>query len=165
MRHLVITRSHKIIGEKSRQDFEIFVVEGPRRSLCSDNRAPDGKKLEGENRLRIRFSPSKVGPKISLCSDNRVPEWKKLGGEKRIRIRFSPSRVGVPKYRCVGIIGFQKEKNQKAKNDYVFVFRLLGWVPKYRCVVIIGFQNEKRQKAKNEYSTYQFFAFQGVQKI
>ena len=50
------------------------MVEGPRRSLCSDNRAPDGKKLEGENRLRMRFSPSKVGPKISLCSDNRLSE-------------------------------------------------------------------------------------------
>ena len=60
MRHLVITRSHKIIGEKSRQDFEIFVVEGPRRSLCSDNRAPDGKKLEGEKSNTYSFFASQL---------------------------------------------------------------------------------------------------------
>ena len=45
------------------------MVEGPRRSLCSDNRAPDGKELEGENRIRIRFSPPSFlhsGTRLSL---------------------------------------------------------------------------------------------------
>ena len=69
------------------------MVEGPRRSLCSDNRAPDGKELEGENRIRIRFSPPSFfhsGPGTRLSPHKNILFPAPLQGKKRIRIRFPP---------------------------------------------------------------------------
>ena len=98
------------------------MVEGPRRSLCSDNRAPDGKKTR---RRKIEYVF--VFRLLAFFILDQEPDY-----------HYTKRFCSPPLY--------------KAKNEYVFVFRLLAFFilePDYHYTKI--FCSPPLYKAKNEY--------------